>query len=86
MELGILGARGLLPMTSKGNAKGSTDAYCAAKYGKEWVQTLTIIDSFDPRWNEQYIWKVYDLCTVLTIGVFDNQIIVLEKYKRVSTL
>ncbi|KAK9090640.1 hypothetical protein Sjap_023817 [Stephania japonica] len=75
LELGILGARGLLPMktmASPTNTKGSTDAYCVAKYGKKWVRTKTIADSFDPRWNEQYTWQVYDPCTVLTIGVFDN--------------
>lgn len=72
LELGILGARGLLPMKSKGNGKGSTDAYCVAKYGKKWVRTRTVTDSFDPRWNEQYTWQVYDPCTVMTIGVFDN--------------
>ncbi|XP_010275005.1 PREDICTED: protein QUIRKY [Nelumbo nucifera] len=72
LELGILGARGLLPMKTKGAGKGSTDAYCVAKYGKKWVRTRTITDSFDPRWNEQYTWQVYDPCTVLTIGVFDN--------------
>ncbi|KAI4343839.1 hypothetical protein L6164_011143 [Bauhinia variegata] len=72
LELGILGARGLLPMKTKGGGKGSTDAYCVAKYGKKWVRTRTITDSFDPRWNEQYTWQVYDPCTVLTIGVFDN--------------
>ncbi|KAK1282758.1 hypothetical protein QJS10_CPB22g00864 [Acorus calamus] len=73
LELGILGARGLLPMKTKlGGAKGSTDAYVVAKYGKKWVRTRTIIDSFDPRWNEQYTWQVYDPCTALTIGVFDN--------------
>lgn len=72
LELGILGARGLLPMKSKGGGKGSTDAYCVAKYGKKWVRTRTVTDSFDPRWNEQYTWQVYDPCTVLTIGVFDN--------------
>ncbi|KAJ6814798.1 putative protein QUIRKY [Iris pallida] len=72
LELGILGARGLLPMKTKSGAKGSTDAYCVAKYGKKWVRTRTITDSFDPRWNEQYTWQVYDPCTVLTIGVFDN--------------
>ncbi|KAI3429951.1 uncharacterized protein J3R85_008444, partial [Psidium guajava] len=72
LELGILGARGLLPMKSKGPGKGSTDAYCVAKYGKKWVRTRTITDSFDPRWNEQYTWQVYDPCTVLTAGVFDN--------------
>ncbi|KAL5725020.1 hypothetical protein ACHQM5_008217 [Ranunculus cassubicifolius] len=72
LELGILGARGLLPMKTKGGGKGSTDAYCVAKYGKKWVRTRTITDSFDPRWNEQYTWQVYDPCTVLTLGVFDN--------------
>lgn len=72
LELGILGARSLLPMKTKGVGKGSTDAYCVAKYGKKWVRTRTIVDSFDPRWNEQYTWQVYDPCTVLTIGVFDN--------------
>ncbi|CAL9112062.1 unnamed protein product [Musa acuminata var. zebrina] len=76
LELGILGARGLIPMKTRGagggGAKGSTDAYCVAKYGKKWVRTRTITDSFDPRWNEQYTWQVYDPCTVLTIGVFDN--------------
>lgn len=72
LELGILGARGLLPMKTKSGAKGSTDAYCVAKYGKKWVRTRTITDSFDPRWNEQYTWQVYDPCTVMTIGVFDN--------------
>ncbi|KAE8710665.1 Protein QUIRKY [Hibiscus syriacus] len=72
LELGILGARGLLPMKTKGGGKGSTDAYCIAKYGKKWVRTRTVTDSFDPRWNEQYTWQVYDPCTVLTVGVFDN--------------
>ncbi|XP_044477190.1 protein QUIRKY-like isoform X2 [Mangifera indica] len=72
LELGILGAHGLLPMKTKNGGKGSTDAYCVAKYGKKWVRTRTITDSFDPRWNEQYTWQVYDPCTVLTIGVFDN--------------
>lgn len=72
LELGILSARGLQPMKTKSGGKGSTDAYCIAKYGKKWTRTRTITDSFDPRWNEQYTWKVYDPCTVLTISVFDN--------------
>ncbi|XP_022869291.1 protein QUIRKY-like [Olea europaea var. sylvestris] len=72
LELGILGSRGLMPIKPMGNGKGSTDAYCVAKYGKKWVRTRTITDSLDPRWNEQYTWQVYDPCTVLTIGVFDN--------------
>lgn len=71
LEVGILGAEKLLPMKTKGS-RGTTDAYCIAKYGQKWVRTRTIIGSFSPRWNEQYTWEVYDPCTVITIGVFDN--------------
>ncbi|RZB47960.1 FT-interacting protein 1 isoform C [Glycine soja] len=71
LELGILSAHGLMPMKTK-DGKGTTDAYCVAKYGQKWVRTRTIIDSFAPRWNEQYTWEVFDPCTVITIGVFDN--------------
>ncbi|MCD7456647.1 hypothetical protein HAX54_032555 [Datura stramonium] len=71
VELGIIGCKNLLPMkTMKG--KGSTDAYAVAKYGNKWVRTRTISDSLDPKWNEQYTWRVYDPSTVLTIGVFDG--------------
>ncbi|CAL9778774.1 unnamed protein product [Musa acuminata subsp. burmannicoides] len=71
LELGILTAQGLLPMKTK-DGRGTTDAYCVAKYGQKWVRTRTIIDSFSPKWNEQYTWEVYDPCTVITVGVFDN--------------
>lgn len=71
LELGIIGCRNLLPMKTV-NAKGSTDAYTVAKYGSKWVRTRTVSDCLDPKWNEQYTWKVYDPCTVLTIGVFDS--------------
>ncbi|XP_057720751.1 FT-interacting protein 3-like [Arachis stenosperma] len=71
LELGILNAQGLMPMKTK-DGRGTTDAYCVAKYGQKWVRTRTIIDSFQPRWNEQYTWEVFDPCTVITIGVFDN--------------
>ncbi|KAL5976026.1 FT-interacting protein 3 [Asimina triloba] len=71
LELGILNAQGLLPMKTK-DGRGTTDAYCVAKYGQKWVRTRTIIDSFTPKWNEQYTWEVFDPCTVITIGVFDN--------------
>ncbi|XP_051123851.1 FT-interacting protein 1-like [Andrographis paniculata] len=71
LEIGILGAQGLLPMKMK-DGRGSTDAYCVAKYGQKWVRTRTILDNFNPRWNEQYTWEVYDPCTVITLGVFDN--------------
>ncbi|XP_051216284.1 multiple C2 domain and transmembrane region protein 16 [Lolium perenne] len=71
LELGIVGCKGLLPMrTAEG--KGCTDAYAVAKYGPKWARTRTISDSFDPAWNEQYTWPVYDPCTVLTVGVFDD--------------
>ncbi|XWS43212.1 hypothetical protein CRYUN_Cryun16bG0083300 [Craigia yunnanensis] len=71
LELGILNAHGLMPMKAK-DGRGTTDAYCVAKYGQKWIRTRTIIDSFAPKWNEQYTWEVFDPCTVITIGVFDN--------------
>ncbi|KAF6150154.1 hypothetical protein GIB67_023109 [Kingdonia uniflora] len=71
VELGIIGCRHLLPMKMLYD-KGTTDAYSVVKYGQKWVRTRTIMDSLDPRWNEQYTWKVYDPCTVISIGVFDN--------------
>ncbi|XP_027366981.1 FT-interacting protein 1 [Abrus precatorius] len=71
LEVGILSAQGLQPMKTN-NGKGSTDAYCVAKYGQKWVRTRTITESFNPKWNEQYTWEVYDPCTVITFGVFDN--------------
>nr|GME01666.1 FT-interacting protein 1-like [Ipomoea batatas] len=70
LELGILSARNLLPM--KKRRTSTTDAYCVAKYGKKWVRTKTVTDSFAPEWNEQYTWEVFDPNTVITIGVFDN--------------
>ncbi|KAJ6316712.1 hypothetical protein OIU78_019904 [Salix suchowensis] len=71
LEVGILSAQGLLPMKTK-DGRGATDAYCVAKYGLKWVRTRTIIENFNPKWNEQYTWEVYDPCTVITLGVFDN--------------
>ncbi|OVA05221.1 C2 calcium-dependent membrane targeting [Macleaya cordata] len=70
LELGILSARNLLPMKTKNGR--TTDAYCVAKYGNKWIRTRTILDTLAPRWNEQYTWQVYDPCTVITVGVFDN--------------
>ncbi|XP_076942408.1 FT-interacting protein 3-like [Bidens hawaiensis] len=71
LELGIISAKGLSPMKTR-DGRGSTDAFCVTKYGNKWVRTRTIIDSFSPSWNEQYTWEVFDPCTVLTIGAFDN--------------
>ncbi|XAR70012.1 hypothetical protein NMG60_11001826 [Bertholletia excelsa] len=71
LEVGILSAQGLQPMKTTDGQK-TTDAYCVAKYGLKWVRTRTILESFSPKWNEQYTWEVYDPCTVITIGVFDN--------------
>ncbi|XP_049368746.1 FT-interacting protein 1 isoform X1 [Solanum verrucosum] len=78
LEVGILGAEGLLPMKMK-DSRGSTDAYCVAKYGQKWVRTRTILDTFSPKWNEQYTWEVYDPSTVITLGVFDNCHLGVEK-------
>ncbi|XP_048320690.2 multiple C2 domain and transmembrane region protein 14 [Ziziphus jujuba] len=77
LEVGIRGATNLLPVKTTDGTRGTTDAYVVAKYGPKWVRTRTILDRFSPRWNEQYTWNVYDPCTVLTIGVFDN-----GRYKR----
>ncbi|KAL3534252.1 hypothetical protein ACH5RR_002713 [Cinchona calisaya] len=71
LELGILSAQGLPPMKTK-DGRGTTNAYCVAKYGQKWIRTRTIVESFGPKWNEQYTWEVYDPCTVITLGVFDN--------------
>ncbi|CAJ1948402.1 unnamed protein product [Sphenostylis stenocarpa] len=51
---------------------GSTDAYYVAKYGQKWVRTRTIIDTYSPKWTEQYTWEVYDSCSIITLGVFHN--------------
>ncbi|KAG9137684.1 hypothetical protein Leryth_011414 [Lithospermum erythrorhizon] len=72
LEVGVLGASNLVPMKIKEGKGGATDAYCVAKYGQKWVRTRTVVDSLAPRWNEQYTWEVFDPCTVITIGVFDN--------------
>ncbi|KAF2306911.1 hypothetical protein GH714_022482 [Hevea brasiliensis] len=71
VELGIIACKNLLPMKTV-NGRGCTDAYCVAKYGPKWVRTRIVCDSLDPKWNEQYTWKVFDPSTVLTIGVFDS--------------
>ncbi|KAG6393236.1 hypothetical protein SASPL_147472 [Salvia splendens] len=71
LELGILNAQNLAAMKSR-DGRGFTDAYCVAKYGQKWIRTRTILNSFNPKWNEQYTWEVYDPCTVITVGVFDN--------------
>ncbi|GAB4841281.1 FT-interacting protein 3 [Ancistrocladus abbreviatus] len=72
LEVGILGAAGLMPMKVKEGKRATTDAYCVAKYGQKWVRTRTVVDSLSPKWNEQYTWEVFDPCTVIAIGVFDN--------------
>ncbi|KAH6767831.1 C2 calcium/lipid-binding plant phosphoribosyltransferase family protein [Perilla frutescens var. hirtella] len=64
LEVGILSAQGLVQV--------KTNAYCVAKYGQKWIRTRTIVQSNTPKWNEQYIWEVYDPCTVITLAVFNN--------------
>lgn len=71
VELGIIGCKNLIPMKTV-NGKTTTDAYCVAKYGNKWVRTRTVSENLEPKWNEQYTWKVFDPCTVLTLGVFDS--------------
>ncbi|VAI00730.1 unnamed protein product [Triticum turgidum subsp. durum] len=80
LEVGVRGASNLVPMKiAKDGASGSTDAYVVLKYGPKWARTRTILDHFNPRWNEQYAWDVFDPCTVLSIAVFDN-----ARYKTVD--
>ncbi|CAM0901643.1 unnamed protein product [Alopecurus aequalis] len=71
LELGVLGAQGMVPMKSR-DGKGSSDIYCVAKYGSKWIRTRTIMDNLNPKFNENYSWEVYDPSTVLNIGAFDN--------------
>ncbi|OMO78741.1 C2 calcium-dependent membrane targeting [Corchorus capsularis] len=71
LELGILNVDGLHPMKTR-EGKGTSDTYCVAKYGQKWVRTRTMVNSLNPKYNEQYTWEVYDPATVLTVGVFDN--------------
>ncbi|XP_052731504.1 FT-interacting protein 3-like [Vigna angularis] len=71
LELGIISAQGLMPMKTR-DGRGTTNAYCVAKYGQKWIRTRKIVDSLALRWNEQYIWEVFDPCTVITVGVHDN--------------
>ncbi|EMS45232.1 hypothetical protein TRIUR3_23632 [Triticum urartu] len=79
-QVGVRGASNLVPMKiAKDGASGSTDAYVVLKYGPKWARTRTILDQFNPRWNEQYAWDVFDPCTVLSIAVFDN-----ARYKMVD--
>ncbi|KAJ7948094.1 multiple C2 and transmembrane domain-containing protein 1-like [Quillaja saponaria] len=71
-ELGILSATGLAAMKKGKKENNRTDAYCVVKYGPKWIRTRTIVDSLSPKWNEQYSWEVYDICTFITILVLDN--------------
>ncbi|KAJ8623959.1 hypothetical protein MRB53_032489 [Persea americana] len=71
LELGILGAEGLHPMKTR-DGRGTSDAFCVARYGHEWVRTRTIVNSLTPKFDEHHTWDVYDPATVLTVGLFDN--------------
>ncbi|RVW38471.1 Protein QUIRKY [Vitis vinifera] len=67
VELGIIACKNLLPMKTI-DGRGSTDAYAVAKYGPKWVRTRTVSESLDPKWNEQYTWKVYDPALSSALG------------------
>lgn len=71
LELGILNADGLHPMKTR-DGRGTSDTYCVAKYAHKWIRTRTVVDSLNPKYNEQYTWEVFDPSTVLTVGVFDG--------------
>ncbi|RWR91812.1 C2 calcium-dependent membrane targeting [Cinnamomum micranthum f. kanehirae] len=71
LELGILRAEGLHPTKTR-DGRGTSDAFCVARYGHEWVRTRTIVNSLTPKFDEHHTWDVYDPATVLTVGLFDN--------------
>ncbi|KAJ0260267.1 C2 domain-containing protein [Hirschfeldia incana] len=77
LEIGILGATGLATMKEWRDGRRSTDAYVVAKYGSKWARTRTVVGNFSPKWNEQYSWDVFDKCTTVTFGIFDNRQLVL---------
>lgn len=68
VHLGILRATGL-PLRM---GKSTVNPYCVAKYGDKWVRTRTILDGPEHVFNEQHTWSVYDIATVLIVGVFDH--------------
>ncbi|XP_010418582.2 PREDICTED: FT-interacting protein 1-like [Camelina sativa] len=70
LEIGILGASGL---KGRDENKPDIDSYVVAKYGNKWARTRTVVNNVSPKWNEQYSWDVYDKCTVLTLGIYDNR-------------
>ncbi|KAL6504931.1 hypothetical protein OROHE_023689 [Orobanche hederae] len=76
LDVGILMAEHLLLQMNK-NKEGKMmgGAYCVAKYGEKWVRTRTLINTPQPHWNEQNTWEVFDPCTVITVGVFNDCLI-----------
>ncbi|KAL1198146.1 Multiple C2 domain and transmembrane region protein 9 [Cardamine amara subsp. amara] len=71
LELGILNAN-VFHTTKTRDGKATSDTFVVAKYGHKWVRSRTVINSLNPKYNEQYTWEVFDPATVLTICVFEN--------------
>jgi hypothetical protein len=71
VHLGILRTVGLTHSNAS-DGRSTLNPYCVAKYGDKWVRTRTAIDSPDHVFNEQYTFDVYDITTVLSVGVFDH--------------
>ncbi|KAJ0246479.1 Ca2+dependent plant phosphoribosyltransferase family protein [Hirschfeldia incana] len=80
LEVGFLGATDLIP--KKDSNKRDRSAYAVAKYGNKWSRTRTVVNNKSPKWNEQYSWDIYEKCTVLTIGVYDNSQIYSNETKK----
>ncbi|RWR91807.1 FT-interacting protein 1-like protein [Cinnamomum micranthum f. kanehirae] len=70
LELGILRAEGLHPMKTR-DGRGTSDAFCVARYGNKWVRTRTVVNTLSPKFNEHHTWDVYDPATVLTVGIWN---------------
>ncbi|KAF8762175.1 hypothetical protein HU200_009722 [Digitaria exilis] len=82
VHLGILRATGLQIIGTNDTSccrdgirkSAELNPYCVAKYGDKWVRTRTISNlSSDHVFNEEYTWDVYDIATVLNVGVFDHR-------------
>ncbi|CBI37224.3 unnamed protein product, partial [Vitis vinifera] len=58
LEIGILGATGLIPIKLKEGKGGSTDSYCVAKYGHKWVRTRTVNTTNAGGYRDSRIGKV----------------------------
>ncbi|CAI5461054.1 unnamed protein product [Closterium sp. Yama58-4] len=73
LEIGIISAKNLQRPVPSSLGSVGMDVYVVVRYGGMWARTRTVCGEVNPVWREQFNWPVYDLCTVVTIGVFENK-------------